>query len=180
MYKFGDRIGVVKVADENLEVFCNKGYENGPSPFFTEDDAGNFLGIKYHCVELVRRFLYQKTGKNFAEVWQEGHAGDWWGNGEVMEAERISVGASLVGAQNVQVQDQPLREGDIICFSGGMYGHVGVVSGVSGEEGWVEFCHQNFFGDERDLKTKFFLDQKILEKDGGEFYVLQGFLRFGG
>lgn len=173
MYNFGEKIGEAEVSGETVDIFCNKGYENGPSPFFTEDKEGNFLGIKYHCVELVRRFLYQKTKKNLAQTWQEGHASDWWENADVMEAEKIS------GEHLVETKDfLSLRTGDIICFSGGKYGHVGIISEILTPKKQITFCHQNFFADDRDVKTLFTPQKKHLKKDNGETYTLQGFLRF--
>jgi hypothetical protein len=171
MYAFGDKIGSVSVAGEDLDIFCNKGYEKEPSPFFTEDNEGNFLGICFHCVELVRRFLYQKTGKNMAQIWKEGHAEDWWRKADLIGAEKISP----IQVSNSQIA---LQAGDIICFSGGKFGHVGIVTKFFPENLTAEFCHQNFFIDERDLKTTIFLPEKNITDDGGDTYKLQGFLRF--
>ncbi len=123
------------------------------------DMNGEYLAIRGECVELVRQYLYKKTGINFASYWTEGNADKWFENAEKMNLMRIS-------------EEHALQTGDILCFSGGLnrFGHVALVENVA--PNGVFISQQNVFQDERDLR--YFLPFGQFDFQG---FVYQGGLR---
>lgn len=127
-------LGSVECKNITLRVFSTP----KPCTEISYDNDGKYLGIKGQCVELVRRYLYKKTGKNFADFWQDGNAKDWFFNAEKMNLLPI-------------LEKKHLQEGDILCFDKGFYdvGHVAMVKEIL-DDGIIIF-QQNVFQDERDL-----------------------------
>ncbi len=161
---WGTLIGKVFIDGIKLDIFSNYGLD-----IQDEDDElwndkkvldlnGNYLGLKHTCVELVRRYLYFKTGRNFAKIWNNGHAKDWYLHAAEMGLERI-----------VKVED--LEIGDLLCFDGGKgFGHIGFVRNI--DEKNVYITHQNVAQNEDDLCHE--LPKKNMNFDN---YIFQGGLR---
>ena len=173
-YKFDEKIGEIQIQGVLLEVRSNTGFENKPSHHNEYDHDGNFLGVKNHCVALVRKFLYLYTGRNYAKVWSTGHAQNWWENAGIMAADKIC----RTNCRKTHCKKSVFAKGDIICFTGGKHGHVAIVSKTFSDKDTVGITQQNFFGDKRDLSTILDLTQSVLKKDNGETYTIQGGLRF--
>ena len=136
---YGELIGTVNIDGIELELYSNHGWENkGNEDNVWLDLKGEYLGYKYHCVSLVRRYLYFKTGKNYASIWSEGDAKDWYENAEKMNLDRIS-------------NTRDLQVGDLVCFTGGKYdvGHIAFVR-EKFESGLV-LTHQNIDHNINDL-----------------------------
>ncbi len=158
---FGKKLATVTVKGIPLDIFSN-GTPEFVSTDYQVDREGHYLGLKYQCVELIRRYLYELTGINFARRWQEGHAQDWF------------LFATMMKLTKIPIED--VTEGDIICFSGkAPHGHIGIV--LSKENNRIQFVHQNYDASvvsspkaELDLKTKKLTMNQFV-------YELQGFLR---
>lgn len=161
---WGTLIGKVIIDGIELDIFSNYGREN------IEDDLalwegkiwndlnGDILGYKHVCVSLVRRYLYFKTGRNFANIWNDGHAKDWYLNAAKMGLERIP-------------NAKDLKTGDLVCFDGGHgFGHIGFVRSVEGDI--IYITHQNVAQNENDLNHA--LSKKNMDFDS---YIFQGGLR---
>lgn len=114
-------------------------YSNGDCRFVSDsktyDAAGGYLGIAYQCVEFVRRFVYMRHGVNLAGRWQEGDARDWFDCRETM-------GLAVVSADEA-------RAGDILTFTGGKWGHVGIVADREGDA--LLMTSQNFLNNAEDV-----------------------------
>ncbi len=154
---FGELLGVVTVAGIRIEVFSNG------SPYFVSkqyslDAEGEYLGIKYQCVELVRRYLYAAMNCNYSDLFQ-GDAEDWYENREQMKMQ--------------VVDEQEATIGDIACFSGDKWGHLGIVT--ARKQDVIHMAQQNFYNDKRDADTVFELGKTF--SNGDQHFVFQGFLR---
>lgn len=156
---YGELIGTVMIDGIELEVFSNFGFEDRPTENIWMDLHDRYLGYKYHCVSLVRRYLYFKTGKNFAELWKEGDAKDWYKNAEVMNL--------------IQIPDiKDLEVGDLICFERGVYdiGHIGFVR-EKNKDGLI-VTHQNVAQNQKDLAHFIPFQNPDFDR-----YIFQGGLR---
>jgi len=142
-------------------------YSNGSSEYisniFTTDKQNKYLGIYCQCVEFVRRYIYKKYNINLADKWNEGNACDWFNNIDCMGL--------------VKVDPKEAQEGDIITFTGGLYGHIGLIikEGKS-----LYMVSQNLFNDNRDIKT--YLQPEILQnkkslKANNHYYRFQAVIR---
>jgi hypothetical protein len=163
-FPYGSLIENINVANLNIDVFSN-GSSNFLSEEISTDSEGAYLGIKYQCVEFVRRFIYHRHKVNLANRWRNKNALDWFSNRDKMNLISIDLEMS--------------RPGDIITFSGGLYGHIGVVKNIQGDG--IKFCSQNLFNDIRD--AEYFLSFKSLyqENDKNDLelkeYAFQSILR---
>ena len=118
------------------------------------------------CVELVRRYIYKKHNINLARKWRNGNACDWLDNIDSMGL--------------VQISPENAREGDIVTFTGGLYGHIGLL--IKEGEG-LYMVSQNFYNDSRDIKT--FLPPEIFNRKSSlqpcnNKYHFQSILRIKG
>jgi len=102
------------------------------------DDEGTYLGLRWQCVEFIRRYYYLAHGVNLAQQWSDGDAKDWYDNRTAMKLDEIPA-------------DQA-QEGDIITFTGGNWGHVAIISG-KGDNDSLLMSGQNFYNDQRDVNT---------------------------
>ncbi len=131
--KYGTKIADVTICDVELPL-----YSNGTCTYLSNehchDNNGNYLGIKYQCVEFVRRYIYQKAGINLASLWAKGDAHDWYDARDKMNLSKIPI--------------KYAQEGDIITFTGGPYGHIGIVNNIS--DHYINVTSQNLYNDERD------------------------------
>ncbi len=164
---FGAFLGSPQILDVKIDVFSN-----GNSSFISDeisyDKKGQYLGICYQCVELVRRFIYLKYNVNLAIAYQDGDAKDWYDNHSKMNL-------SIQMLKNAGI-------GDIITFTGGNWGHVGIISNLDVENIYV--TSQNFMNDERDIDFKISRatlasKEYIIDGDSNKFQF-QSLLRFKG
>jgi len=163
-FPYGSLIQNVTVSGVNIDVFSN-----GSSSFLSSevsvDKKGAYLGLKYQCVEFVRRFIYAKHQINLANKWRAKDASDWYDNREVMGLETVDLSQS--------------SPGDILTFAGGACGHVSIIKYLQIDG--VTFCGQNFFNDTRD--AGFFLpfasvyNQEGILGDESKEYKFQSVLR---
>lgn len=131
---FGTLLGTPVIDGVSIEL-----YSNGDCHFVSDkkshDAEGNYLGISHQCVEFVRRYVYLRHGVNLAQKWQDGDARDWFDCREAM------------GLAHVTAQEA--REGDILTFTGGKWGHVGIVAGREGDA--LLMASQNFLNSAGDI-----------------------------
>lgn len=132
-FLYGTLIETVNIANLNIDIFSN-GSDSFLSKDISTDSEGSYLGIKYQCVEFVRRYIYKKHKVNLANRWRRKDALDWFSNREKMNLISLDVKSSLPG--------------DIITFTGGIYGHVGIIRCL--KKDGIVICGQNLFNDRRD------------------------------
>ncbi len=111
----------------NCSVYCVSC--NGNCGIYNYID-GDYIGIKWQCVEYVRRYYYQVYGRDLAS-YHRGDANTFYDNASKMGLERYPNG----GAVAPQV-------GDIVVSEGGGYGHVAIVRSVNDNQ--VCTIQQNF------------------------------------
>ncbi len=162
--KYGTLLGTVNINSVELDVYSNGSCTNiSDEPSL--DNEGEYMGMKYQCVELIRQFIYKSSSQNLALIWQGGDAKDWYANCEEMELEAPNLADAKIG--------------DIITFSGGDWGHVGVIRDISDEN--IHIIQQNFLNDIGDLD--FPIKKDILENHSeihdanGSPYKFQSLLR---
>ncbi|MBT4937424.1 CHAP domain-containing protein, partial [Candidatus Peregrinibacteria bacterium] len=127
---------IQKISIDSVDITV---YSNGKSDFIDTkknyDKEGNYLGIRYQCVEFVRRYIYKRDGINLALLHKEGNADTWHSNRELMKLESID-------PHKVQI-------GDIPCFQGGHTGHIAIVSDI--DEKYVYMTSQNLYNTEEEI-----------------------------
>lgn len=143
---YGSLIDTITINGVQLEIYSNKGFEQKPSTHNTLDDEGEYLAIQYQCPELVRRYLYKKTGINFATQWKNndplsGHSSEWFPNAQTLGLKPIT-------------NTQDLQEGDILCYEKGIngVGHVALVRKNTGTD--IFIAHQNIFQNHNDVNHR--------------------------
>ena len=117
------------------------GYEfgkiNGVSVYCNTSSRGwNVGGEKYQCVELCKRYLtdlYDHLNRKYEERW--GHAINWPYD---RKNDKKDPGKYLVFANDGR---ERVREGDLLVWEHGKYGHIGVV--ISVKEDAISIAHQN-------------------------------------
>lgn len=139
---YGTLIDTITINGVHLEIYSNKGFEQSPSTKHTLDNQGKYLAIQYQCPELVRRYLYKKTGINFATKWNNnapntGHSSEWYPHAKKLGLEQIN-------------NTKNLQEGDILCYEKGIngVGHVALVRKNTGKN--IFIAHQNIFQNHND------------------------------
>lgn len=106
---------------------------NGPtiSSSTRETYNGYDVGYKYQCVNLIRRYFWQKFGKKMGEGF---NAKDFFGNAYRWGFTAYSNGGGVAP-----------KAGDVLCVTGtssnGYYGHVAIISKVT--DTYIEVCQQN-------------------------------------
>lgn len=119
----------------------NYGYEfgkiNGVSVYCNTSTAGwNIGGPTYQCVELCKRYVKQLNSnvkRLETDIW--GHAKNWPYN---RENDTKDPGKYLVFPNDGR---EPVREGDLLVWNHGDYGHIGVVISVKADK--ISVAHQN-------------------------------------
>jgi len=131
-------------------------------------DDGYNLGLKYQCVEFIKRYYYEYYDHKMPESY--GHAKDFFN--QSLEDKQFNKDRGLVQFRNTR-NSKPLL-GDIIVFGSSQknpYGHMAIVSEISKDQ--IEIIQQNW-----GLKTRQKI--KLVEYEGiytvAEFDVL-GWLR---
>jgi len=119
-----------------------KVYSNGSSGYVSNQSNyldGEYIGMKWQCVEYIRRYYYQRIGVNLADK-HRGDAKTFWSNTSKMQLARFSNG----GTTAPQI-------GDIAVSDSGTYGHVAIVRSVSGNQMCV--AQQNVYQTESDVNA---------------------------
>ncbi|GEM_PF-767098 len=121
-----------------------KVYSNGSA--YTVSDVYNFIdgkniGMKWQCVEYIRRYYYRKFWINLGDK-HRGHAKTFWGSvaAHNMQLGRFSNGGSVAP-----------KVGDIVVSDKGTNGHVAIVRSVSGNQMCV--AQQNVYQTESDVNA---------------------------
>jgi hypothetical protein len=146
--QFGVTIGEVNLCNIPIKIYSNYGYEITPYPE-TNKVMNTDLGLKWQCVEFVRRFYFYKHGNDLKAKWQEGDACDWPDACEAMNLIKLPVEDAIPG--------------DIACFDGGLYGHVCIVGLNSSNTDSIHLISQNAFNDIRDLGYNITYENPILD-----------------
>ena len=142
---FGLLLGVVTIDGLSMPL-----YSNGDTAYvgahITRDRHGRYLAVAYHCVEFVRRFVYEKYDVNLAAYWREGDADDWYAHRATMPLRSIA--------------RAECRPGDLVTFTGENTGHIAVVAEAG--PGAIMIASQNLTNTATDLHT--LLDTEILAR----------------
>lgn len=131
-YKVGDPVDSL----HGVKVYYNGSVSNVTGRHLTED--GYNLGLKYQCVEFVKRYYYQHYQHQMPDSW--GHAKDFFTPG-IADGERNSrrdlLQFSNPGSSKPAVGDLLVMDGTIF----NKYGHVAIISAVG--EDFIEIIQQN-------------------------------------
>lgn len=162
--QFGTKICDISIRGTEVELFSN-GACHHVAKDYSHDSIGQYLGLKYQCVEFVRRYIYLAYRINLANKWHDGDAKDWYANRKLMNLDAIEL-------DNV-------KDGDIVTFTGGKWGHIGVIWKIDAD--CITIASQNFFNDARDgdfsvPKQYFIVGQPITDANENNF-IFQSFLR---
>ncbi|SNR16256.1 CHAP domain-containing protein [Tenacibaculum jejuense] len=130
-YEVGEKIDSIN----NVYVYYNGGVDN-----VTERNTkdGYNLGLKYQCVEFVKRYYYQHYQHQMPDSY--GHAKSFF-DANVSDG-KLNSRRNLYQYKNPS-QTKP-QEGDLLVFKGTLlnrYGHVAIVSKVSKDA--IEIIQQN-------------------------------------
>jgi surface antigen len=149
----------INIKDIGLELDSYKGvrvYNNGDE--YVKDYGKNYsrdgyyYGLKWQCVEYVKRFYYDAKGHKMPDVY--GHAKDFFD--EAVRHGDINKKRGLVQYRNGEnIKPEP---DDLIVFTDSHYGHVAIVTEVTEEE--IEVIQQNIYGSTRDRLKLVFKDGK--------------------
>jgi hypothetical protein len=156
-------VGAVVDEFNGVKVYYNGGVNNSEGRNLYRD--GYNLGIKYQCVEFVKRYYFEHFSHRMPDPY--GHARDFF---DPLTAHGALNGKrALVQYRNGQ-SEKP-RVDDLIVFAPTLfnpYGHVAIVSGVTDRE--VEIVQQNP-GPFADSRARF-----AMELAGGQWTVSGGTL----
>lgn len=126
-----------KIDDFNgVDVYYNGGVENVSGRRLTDD--GYNLGLKYQCVEFVKRYYYEELNHKMPDTY--GHAKDFF-NSNLKDGEKNKQ-RSLYQFTNPSESKPQIN--DLVVYSGttmNKYGHVSIISKVSESE--IEIVQQN-------------------------------------
>lgn len=129
---------VGSVVDEfnGVKVYYNGGVNNSEGRNLFRD--GYNLGIKYQCVEFVKRYYFERFGHRMPDPY--GHARDFY--------DPATPHGALNGKRGLRqyrnAQSEPPKVNDLIVFAPTLfnpYGHVAIVAGVTDRE--IEIVQQN-------------------------------------
>lgn len=131
-YNVGDKVDSLN----GVYVFYNGGVDHIGGRNVAED--GYNLGLKYQCVEFVKRYYYEHYDHKMPDSY--GHAKDFFDpslqDGELNKRRDL--------LQFVNKSGSKPKAGDLLIFDGTIsnsYGHVAIISKVSDEE--IEIIQQN-------------------------------------
>lgn len=134
----------------NVVVYYNGGVDNSSGRNTSPDNYN--IGIKYQCVEFVKRYYYEHLNHKMPDTY--GHAKDFYDK-DLADGE-LNPKRNLVQYKNGS-KSKP-KPDDLVIFSGSTfnkYGHVAIISSVDDDE--IEIIQQNPgpFGKSRDkIKLK--------------------------
>jgi len=131
-YDIGQKIDSLN----GVAVYYNGGVGNVEGRAFAED--GYNLGLKYQCVEFVKRYYHEELNHKMPDSY--GHAKDFF-NSQIKDGE-------INKQRNLRQYTNPSKSkpnvNDLVIYSGttlNIYGHVSIVSNVTENE--VEIIQQN-------------------------------------
>lgn len=164
---FGTLLGTRHIAGTQIDIFSNGANRRPDDIPHSHDDLGRYLGLKYQCVEFVRRFIWLHHGINLAQYWRAGNADAWVENARRMRLRPVSPGTA--------------RPGDIAVFTGGPHGHVAIVQDIDHDGRGFTLTGQNLFNDPRDiavaLTRAMVAGEATLAGGHGNCYSFHSFLR---
>lgn len=154
-------IGEVLDSFDSVSVYYNGGVNHFLERNVTKD--GYNLGLKYQCVEFVKRYYYQHLNHKMPDSY--GHAKDFF-NFNLADGE-LNKQRNLIQYRNGG--KAPPEIGDIFVYRASItnpYGHVAIVSGVDFSKSEIEIIQQNPgpFSDSREIYS-------IEHKDGKWFVI---------
>ncbi|PIB29695.1 amidase [Gaetbulibacter sp. 5U11] len=140
-YEVGQKIDSLN----GVAVYYNGGVGNVDGRALAED--GYNLGLKYQCVEFVKRYYYEELNHKMPDSY--GHAKDFF-NSQIKDGE-INKQRNLKQFNNSSKSKPKIN--DLVVYSGttlNKYGHVSIVSNVTENE--IEIIQQNLgpFGSSRE------------------------------
>ncbi len=139
--KAGGEIGVEIDSYKGVEVYNNgKDYVKDYGKSYSKD--GYYYGLKWQCVEYIKRFYYDAKGHKMPDVF--GHAKDFFDE-KVMQGE-INKKRNLLQYRNGD-NTKPQID-DLIVFTDTHYGHVAIITKVTDTE--IEIIQQNIYENPRD------------------------------
>ncbi len=147
------KIGTPIDSLNGIKVYYNGDIGNVNGRNKTED--GYNLGLKYQCVEFVKRYYYKHLKHKMPNSW--GHAKDFFDTS--VPDGKINKSRGLVQYTNPSTSKPKIN--DIIVFSGTIfnkYGHVAIVSKVNNEE--IEVIQQNVGSSTRENYTLEYKNEK--------------------
>lgn len=156
-------VGAVVDEFNGVKVYYNGGVNNSEGRNLYRD--GYNLGIKYQCVEFIKRYYFERFSHRMPDPY--GHARDFFDPATAQGA--LNGKRALVQYRNGQ-SEKP-RVDDLIVFAPTLfnpYGHVAIVAGVTDRE--VEIVQQNP-GPFADSRARF-----SLQMTGGQWTVSGGTL----
>ncbi|MGC1473292.1 MAG: CHAP domain-containing protein [Psychroserpens sp.] len=149
-YEVGQKVDSLN----GIFIYYNGGVDNVVGRELTED--GYNLGLKYQCVEFVKRYYYEALNHKMPDSY--GHARDFF-NAQVKDG-KINKQRNLRQFKNPSTFKP--KPNDLVIYSGtaiNKYGHVSIISNV--KEGEIEIIQQNPgpYGSSRE-------QYQLLKKDG--------------
>jgi hypothetical protein len=140
-YEVGQKIDELN----GVDVYYNGGVGNVSGRRLTDD--GYNLGIKYQCVEFVKRYYYEELNHKMPDTY--GHAKDFF-NSNLKDGEKNK-------QRNLNQFTNPSKSkpeiNDLIVYSGttiNKYGHVSIVSKVTENENEIIQQNPGPFGKSRE------------------------------
>lgn len=131
-YTFGQKLDSLN----GVVVYYNGGVSNVSERNLTNDNYN--LGLKYQCVEFVKRYYYEKLNHKMPDSY--GNAKDFFS--EKVEDGKLNKKRNLTQYRNPSNTIPKIE--DLIIFSGNIfnsYGHVAIISKVTENE--IEIIQQN-------------------------------------
>lgn len=131
-YNYGDKID----SFNNVEVYYNGNVSNVTGRNLAKD--GYNLGLKYQCVEFVKRYYYNYLNHKMPNSY--GHAKDFY-NSKVKDG-KLNKDRKLLQFTNGSYSKPKVN--DLLIFDGNIfnkYGHVAIISEVKVDE--IEIIQQN-------------------------------------
>jgi uncharacterized protein YxeA len=131
-YEVGQKVDELN----GVTVYYNGGVENVSGRELTED--GYNLGLKYQCVEFVKRYYYQELNHKMPDSY--GHAKDFFDSN--VKDGKSNKRRNLIQYTNPS-KSKP-KVNDLAIYSGttmNKYGHVSIISKVTEKE--IEIIQQN-------------------------------------
>ncbi|MFT4666927.1 MAG: hypothetical protein ACI9XB_003895 [Gammaproteobacteria bacterium] len=143
-------IGTIIDRFNGVAVYFNGNFRNTDGRNVTSD--GYNLGLKWQCVEFVKRYYYLRYGHRMPDPW--GHAVDFFN--KKLPDNTYNPQRGLQQYKNPSIEKPKVE--DIIVFAGGdgnPYGHIAVVSKVG--PNYVEIVQQNVGKQSRYTLPRFFM-----------------------
>ena len=131
-------IGEVLDSFNGVSVYYNGGVNHVLERNLAKD--GYNLGLKYQCVEFVKRYYYQHLNHKMPDTY--GHAKDFF-NLNLADGD-LNKKRNLI--QYMNGGQEPPKLGDILVYKATItnpYGHVAIVSGINLAKNEIEVIQQN-------------------------------------